>query len=244
MIKLKTTLKSFEVATNFADITFSQYKELTDNEVTDFRKIEILTGLKPHECVYMDLEILTDHIEFLKENPFETIEESDLIEIEKSHFVLPSDIGEKSWEQKIMAVEALHESNAVRMLAIYLQPLLTKKPFDLETLEETEFKLESIPMEMLFAGSNFIKNQVLELIKRENELLKNDISFEQIRAGIDMFNQLGEFNTIDLIAQGKVWMYDTVLKIDYNTILNKLYKLNLSAKFEKNYSEIIKEQNQ
>lgn len=244
MIKLNSELKSFEVANSFSDITFEQYNEIMSPNVTQFRQIEILTGLQPAEAVVLDLEILSDHLAFLKEDPFESIEPNDFLTVEGVSILLPSDIGEKSWEQQIVASEAMRENKPLSVLACYVQPIFKNSPFVLDELEDIEFKLSKIPMHDLFAAANFIKNQLIEIEEKERELLKSDISYEQIRAGIDMFNQLGVFNTIDLIAGGDVLKYDAVLKIDYNTILNKLFKLNLTAKFEKNYHEIIKETNQ
>lgn len=241
MILLKSELKTFNLKTSFLDLNFRDYKIIMSQESTEFEQIHALTGLNEIEASVLNLEYLSEFIEFLKENPFQTIEESESFLIGEKMIVLPSDIGEKSWGQKIIASEALRESDALSILAPYVQPILTGQPFDLETIKETEEQLSSIPMEDLFSGVNFIKNQLISLLEREAELLKSEVSFDQKRAGIDMFNQLGEFNSIDLIAQGKVWKYKEVLEIDYNTILNKLFKLNLTSKFEKNYSEILRE---
>ena len=244
MIQLKSELKTFNLKTSFLDLTFEEYKIIMGQNSTEFEQIHALTGLNEMEASVLNLESLSEFIGFLKENPFETIDESNTLLIGESVVVLPSDIGEKSWGQKIISTEALKESDPLSILAPYVQPILTGQPFDLETIKETEDQLSRIPMEDLFSGVNYIKNQLISLLERESTLLKSEVSFEQKRAGIDMFNQLGEFNSIDLIAQGKVWKYKEVLEIDYNTILNKLFKLNLTSKFEKNYSEILKEKNQ
>jgi hypothetical protein len=50
-------------------------------------------------------------------------------------------------------------------------------------------------------------------------------------------------NTIDVIAGGKVWRYEDVLAIDYNTIFAKLLKMNISNKFETRYREVLKLKN-
>jgi hypothetical protein len=56
-----------------------------------------------------------------------------------------------------------------------------------------------------------------------------------------MFNQLGDFNTIDLIARDYNYTHSEVEQLPYNLIFLILFRMNISSKFEKNYSEIIKE---
>lgn len=254
MIEVKTKLRTFKLKTGFEDLTFDEYKELLSPETTEFRQVNILTGLNEMEAQVIDLEPLSKYLGFLKESPFDTIEPSDFLKIEGKDIILPEDIAEHSWAQKIFSFGAIpnpdeenqEEFDPVKILSPYVQPLLfggKKKKFNIEKLEETERILRRIPMSDLFSGINYIRDQIVDLAKRERDLLRSEVTFEQKRAGIDMFNQLGDFNTIDLVAQGKPWKYERVLKIDYNTILNKLFKLNLTSKFERNYQEVIKDAN-
>lgn len=238
MIRIKTKIKDFNLKTSFSDLTFSEFKELINEHTNEERRIEILTGLNPVECSYINLEDLSKYLSFIYEDPFEKIEASDFISIGGKDLILPASISSCQWGQKILSVQALREGNFSQVLAIYLQPILDEAEFDIQRLDEAEKLIDESNAESIISCFKFIKDQLIEIFERE-KALKSDISGEQIAAGIDMFNILGDFNTIDLIAGGDVLKYEAVLKIDFDTIFNKLLKINLTAKFEKNYHEII-----
>jgi hypothetical protein len=82
-------------------------------------------------------------------------------------------------------------------------------------------------------------NRLIKLIERDNERLKSDITIEQKMAGIDSFNELGDFNTIDMIAEKYNYTHEQVEQLPYNLIFLILLKQNISSKFESNYSTII-----
>jgi hypothetical protein len=215
--------------------------ELISEDITDFRKIEILTGLNELETGIHDLDSIAPYLSELSRDPFDVIDSRDWISIDDKTIQLPEDIAEKEWGQKIMAVSNMSEGNYLRMLSTYIQPIYDQKPYDDDLCQAIDEKIKLLPASVVFASIKYLFEKIKELSERESELLKSEVTPEQKRAGISMFDQLGEFNTIDLIAGGDVLKYDAVLRIDYNTILNKLFKLNLSSKFERNYNEILKE---
>jgi hypothetical protein len=85
--------------------------------------------------------------------------------------------------------------------------------------------------------------QLKSIIERDNGRLKSDITIEQKQAGIDMFNELGDFNTIDMIAEKYSYSHSEVEQLSYNLIFLILLKSNISAKFESNYTKLMRNDN-
>jgi len=184
--------------------------------------IERLTGLSIDEQVFIDLNEIAPYINFLQENPFETIEK---IEYYKGE-ALPNDVGECSFEKKIQACSNL--DNPIKVLSIY------------SNVDECIVLEDNI--EDVYGAYLYIMDSLNAIIKRDNNALESKVTHEQKQAGIDMFNDLGDFNTIDLIARDYNYTHREVELLAYNLVFLILYRINISNRFEKNYSEIIKEQ--
>ena len=215
MIKFKTQIKDFNLPTSWSDIKFSDYLKLqSSNEI---QAIQILTGLNEVEILMLDIEVITPYLEFLQDDPTK-FEESNYID----NIELPFDLGEQSYEKKILACRDI--SNVYEVIKLYS---------GVDCLE--------LDCEVVFQAYCYLLNRLIKIIERDNERLKSEITIEQKMAGIDSFNELGDFNTIDMIAEKYNYTHEQVEQLPYNLIFLILLKQNISTKFEKNYSEIIKD---
>jgi len=215
MIKFKTQIKDFNLPTSWSDIKFKDYLKLqSSNEI---QAIQILTGLNEIEILMLDIEVITPYLEFLQED-FTKFEESNYID----NIELPFDLGQESYEKKILACRDI--SNVYEVIKIYS---------GVDCLE--------LDCEVVFQAYCYLLNRLTKIIERDNERLKSKITIEQTMAGIDSFNELGDFNTIDMIAEKYNYTHEQVEQLPYNLIFLILLKQNISTKFENNYSEIIKD---
>jgi len=219
MIRFKTKLKDFTIPTSWRDIKCSDidfFKDASESEV-----IERLTGLTVDEQVFIDLNEIVPYLEFLQENPFETLEKLDFYK----GVQLPSDIGECTFEKKIQAFTNL--DSPTKVLSVY------------SDIDEQIILQDNI--EDVYGAYLYLLESINAIVERDNNALESKTTEEQKRAGIDMFNQLGDFNTIDLIAKDYNYTHREVELLPYNLVFLILFRMNISSKFEKNYSEIIKE---
>jgi hypothetical protein len=215
MIKFKTQIKDFNLPTSWSDIKFKDYLRLqSSNEI---QAIQILTGLNEVEILMLDIEVITPYLEFLQDDPTK-FEESNFID----NIELPFDLGEQSYEKKILACRDI--SNVYEVIKLYS---------GVDCLE--------LDCEVVFQAYCYLLNRLTKIIERDNERLKSEITIEQKMASIDSFNELGDFNTIDMIAEKYSYTHEQVEQLPYNLIFLILLKQNISTKFEKNYSEIIKD---
>jgi hypothetical protein len=215
MIKFKTQIKDFNLPTSWSDIKFKDYLKLQSS--SEIQAIQILTGLNEVEILMLDIEIITPYLEFLQDDPTK-FEESNYID----NIELPFDLGQESYEKKILACRDI--SNVYEVIKLYS---------GVDCLE--------LDCEVVFQAYCYLLNRLIKIIERDNERLKSEITIEQKMAGIDSFNELGDFNTIDMIAEKYNYTHEQVEQLPYNLIFLILLKQNISTKFEKNYSEIIKD---
>ena len=220
MIKFKTKIKDFSIPTNWNDVLFKDYLRLQNSNELD--ALKILTGLNEIELQLINIEEIVPYIEFLQ---------SDISQIEPLNFIndtiLPIDIGECTFEDKILACRSI--DNIARVISIYSK------------LDETEILNASC--ESVFSAYNYLLLQLKAIVERDNGRLKSDITVEQKQAGIDMFNELGDFNTIDMIAEKYGYSHSEVEQLPYNLIFLILLKSNISSKFESNYTKLMRNDN-
>jgi hypothetical protein len=84
----------------------------------------------------------------------------------------------------------------------------------------------------------WIHDQYDAVCKMEVERLSEPPDNRLKRAGIDTLNILGDKNLIDSLAQGKIWMYDTILNMPYSEVFDKQYKTVLEMRISKKLKEI------
>lgn len=220
MIKFKTKIKDFSIPTNWNDVIFKDYLRLQNSN--ELEALKILTGLNEVELQLINIEDIVPYIEFLQ---------SDISQIEPLNFIndtiLPGDIGECTFEDKILACRNIE--NIAKVISIYSK------------LDESE--ILNTNCEMVFSAYNYLILQLKNIIERDNGRLKSDITIEQKQAGIDMFNELGDFNTIDMIAEKYKYSHSEVEQLPYNLIFLILLKSNISSKFESNYTKLMRNDN-
>ena len=85
----------------------------------------------------------------------------------------------------------------------------------------------------------FLEKQLKELIESEQNLPRPRITPEQIEAGAESFNVLGDFNTIDEMCRTYPVLHEDVVLWSYSIVFNILYKNNLNSIFESKYSDIM-----
>jgi hypothetical protein len=215
MIKFKTQIKDFNLPTSWSDILFKDYLKLqSSNEI---EAIKILTGLNEVEILMLDIEVITPYLEFLQDD-FTKFEESNFI----NDIELPIDLGQESYEKKILACRDI--SNVREVIKLYS---------GVDCLDLNCYAV--------FQAYCYLLNRLIKIIERDNERLKSDITVEQKMAGIDSFNELGDFNTIDMIAEKYNYTHEQVEQLPYNLIFLILLKQNISSKFESNYGKIIQD---
>lgn len=245
MIEFKTAIKSFSIPQSFHDITVAQWRMIKQGTYSEIEIVMSITGLSEMEVSVIDFTEVIPHLEFMKEDdPYKTIEPVNFICIEGKDYTLPKRISSQSWERKMLAQKALLEDRPLDLLLYYLQPIIDKcQKVNIENFEAILKKIDPLSMDEVFGCINYIKIQLEELIERDSKALSSDPTGEQLQAGIKMFNVLGDFNTIDAVAGGDPTKYDAVEQLSYDVIFLKLYKMNISAKFEKNLAEVYRTQN-
>lgn len=237
MITFKVLRKRISVPNSYSDITVNQLNEIIENRNNEEKLIKLLTGLSVAEAAFIQFDTISEHLTFLDESPYK-LDPDNLIRFNDEDYLIPENIGSGSYGSKIIALKAYRENNPLRLVSVYLQPKIDKGPLNIERLEEIEKGLSELKVSEVYPLINHVAAELKRWSDIEKKVLSSKPTPEQIRAGIDMFNQLGEFNSLDMLAEGKVWRYDDVLNTEYSTIFNKLLKINLSATFERNLNDI------
>ena len=241
MIKFKTKIGDFKLATSYSDTTCREYKQMRDNPEDHISIVKILTGLTEDKIVFLDLDEIAQYLEFLKVPALDSLEESDYIYFQSMMYILPKKVGQCSYGQKIVATKYLINNDVEGVVATYLEPIIFESKFDSSKVEQIKESLLGMNVSSVYSVGVYLINQLKEIVEREAELLKSEVTEQQKRAGIESFNMLGEFNTIDMIAKDYKYTHKEVEELEYDLIFLILYKNKLTSNFEKNYSEIIKE---
>ena len=241
MIKFKTKIGDFNLATSYSDITCREYKQMRDNPEDHIAIVKILTGLTEDKIVFLDLDEIAQYLEFLKVPALDSLEEDCFIDYGTMK-ILPEKISQCTYGQKIVATKYLLNNDVEGVVATYLQPLVLDGKFNSSEVEKIKEGLLSMKVERVYSAGLYLINQLKEIVEREAEFLKSEVTEQQKRAGIDSFNVLGEFNTIDMIAKDYKYTHKEVEELEYDLIFLILYKNKLTSTFEKNYSEIMREQ--
>lgn len=239
MYSFKCSGKEFEIPTSYFDLTVKEYLSIVNQE-TNLDWLAMKTGFTKEELIFIDLEPVLNALNFISEHPTGVIEHTNQVIINDLLFTLKKDIGEYQFGQKILAVQKLDEGDPVGALAVYLEPLVHCAKFDAERIDEVREILIEMNCGEVYGAVGFVTEWILEALKKERALPSVPISAEQTQAGINNFEELGVFNLIDDLAHGQPWRYEEVLAIDYNTIFMKLRRMNISAIFERRYSDILR----
>jgi hypothetical protein len=211
----------------------------------------ILTGISIDELITHDLTNVVDFVSFIIDEPARELEPLDFITIESvDHTEI--DIFEDTWSRKITADELIRVSKSegqldqytvsdlVQLVAIYTTP--QEKRFDDKRIKATIKILEQMPVAEVYPFGLHLEQQLIRINEIERKHLKPDHTPEQIKAGIQMFNEVGIFCTIDMIAQGDLLKHNKVLNLPFSLVFNKLLLSNISSRFDRRLNEVLKGQ--
>jgi len=231
MLRFKKGFRKYiEIPSSWEDLTYSQVM-LIMNCTDDSKLISIVTGLDEvnSQKVFPFLGFLFNPIDF------ESLEAATIFDGK-----LIPDIRTKSYGQKLMFQNELKKGivkeSICKLIAIYHM-----EDFHVNKIESEAEKLHQRSFIELFTVALNLINQLKAINETELKMLKFSPTPEQQRAGIKDFEVLGDFNTIDELAHGKPWMYETIERTEYNIIFAKLLKINISSKFDKKYRELMTE---
>ena len=79
----------------------------------------------------------------------------------------------------------------------------------------------------------------LDIISNLEKQLAYEPSGDELRAGIEEYNQFGYFVTIDRLAQGDPLRYEDITKQPFNIIFSKLLLNGVDYNFQSAYSKIM-----
>lgn len=239
MKPFKTKDFCFQIPSSFDDLKMDDLKFIQENIKDDVKIIERLTRLDIETLSKIDLTPIIETLDFLNE-PLKEIEPKQLITIDNNSFLLPEDITIKTWYQQIEAFKAYQNGDRNTVIAVYLEPIIRgkKKPKPKRTAK-LSIELDKLTVSEFFGCFNYLEKQIETLSERLNNMPKPKITPEQIEAGAEKFNVLGDFVTIDNIARDYSKTHNEVLLWSYSIIFNILYKNNLNSIFESRYSDIM-----
>jgi hypothetical protein len=251
MINFTTPNGSIQVKSSYYDLTCAEYARILERPKDFDFVFSVLTGIPEDEILTHDLSSVVDFISFLNESArdldpleFVTIGEKDYSEVS---------VWEDTWSRKITADKLVRVIKSedefeedqyivpdlVELVAIYTTK--QKKKFDDKKIERTRKVLDKMPVAEVYPFGLHLEKQLTEINKHERKLLKSEYTPEQLQAGIHEFNKLGVFNTIDMIAQGDPLKYDKVFNLPFSSVFNKLLLSNISVKFDKRLSKILRD---
>lgn len=241
MIKVELNKVIYDVPQLWSEVNCEQWIGIEDCK-SDFELINLLTGIP------IDLLPFTNYTQILNLLNFVSspVDVSNFkLEDVFMGVKLPFDIKRYSWVQKI-ELENLIQKNEANYLpiiceavAIYLHPVINKCDFNSDECKDFATVLSKKPFISVYLLFDNIFNQLVEINKRESETLSSKPTAEQQRAGISSFNMFGIINTVDALAEGKLWRYEDVLKMDYNTIYAKMLRNKTESVYQENYRKIM-----
>lgn len=239
MIPFKTKLGSFKIPSNWSDLKMSDLQYLRDNIKDDIKIAERLTGLNIEQLAQIDVTPIRSVLDELFSVKVEDIETKEYITVNDKDYLLPN-VKVKTFFQKLEAFKAWQKGDVQKVLSIYLEPLIrgSKKPKPKKT-EVLKKEFSKLTVQEFYSSFNYIESQLKELVKMEQDMPKPPTTPEQIEAGAESFNVLGDFNTVDLLAGGDVLKHEAIYMMPYITIYKKLFRNNLNSIFEDRYSKIM-----
>lgn len=86
-------------------------------------------------------------------------------------------------------------------------------------------------------------SQYKALREKEQKTLSRKQEAEEVEAGAAMFEPLGHFNTIDMLAKNYGYTHQEAEDLEYNVVYLVLLRNNISYKFEKNLATLKRRKN-
>jgi len=218
MYKFKTEIGDFELPSDYSEITIKQLKFIQANLENEALVLSELTGLDVVKLSMLDLSEIGNYFDLFN-NPLGEIEPLDFI----GNVDLSFDFRERSFGDKVKASQSLSEGNVYEMLSVY------SGISDFDSYSVTE----------VYGAINYVISKLREMDKERYTMLNFKPTKEQEMAGISKFDELGEFNTIDTIAQKYKYTHREVEDLEYNLVILILYRSKIQSNFENKLREIV-----
>jgi hypothetical protein len=218
MYKFKTEIGDFELPSDYSEITIKQLKFIQANLENEALVLSELTGLDVVKLSMLDLSEIGNYFDLFN-NPLGEIEPLDFI----GNVDLSFDFRERSFGDKVKASQFLSEGNVYEMLSVY------SGISDFDSYSVTE----------VYGAINYVISKLREMDKERYTMLNFKPTKEQEMAGISKFDELGEFNTIDTIAQKYKYTHKEVEELEYNLVILILYRSKIQSNFENKLREIV-----
>lgn len=220
MYKFKTEIGDFDFPSNYDELTVEDLFFIRENIDNYALILERLTGLNSVQLAVIDLTQLDPFFEFMSQ-PLHEIEHADFV----GDFDLSFDFKEKTFGQKVKASQHVKDNEPLEALAVYCK--CDKKVF------------MSMSVNAVFGAVNYVVSKLSEMDKERHKMLNFTPTKEQEMAGISKFDELGEFNTIDTIAQKYNYTHAQVEELEYNLVILILYRSKIQTNFENKLREIV-----
>jgi hypothetical protein len=214
MYNFKTEIGNFTLPSSYSDLKVKDLKFIETH--SDVEILEYITGLDIVKLSMIDLSQIGNYLDFLKQ-PLTELERVDFI----GNSDLSFDFGERSFGEKIKATQHLKDNEPFEMLKVYAG----------------EMDLENLSIAEVFGAVNYVAEKLAQIDKERNSMLHYIPTIEEKMAGIDNFDKLGEFNTIDFIAKNYNYTHKQVEELEYNVVILILYRSKIQSNFEKKLHE-------
>ncbi len=219
MIKLKAGKKRFQIAQSWLEVRYFEYKLLIEPGISDKKAVSILTGFDEQKIDSFGQSFIDQMKPYL------------------------------TWMSNPVSIQGIEPTMKIDILTCKLGQL-----YQLENVSETNNKIDraieiyfpDLKTDQMLLGdvlaiANDLYKQLGVYQKRERDELDYKPTNEQIRAGIDKFNQFKRANTIDILAGGDLLKWEEILELDVNSVHLKLKMKRQEGIFNKNYHSIMSE---
>ena len=205
MITINTTNNTYQVATNFDELTWKQYVSLVNHSDRNIiERLKIATGITEDELLDMSI------------NDFKTICEvvsyTDVLFIAEAYGGLEIDlnIGKESYGKLEKARQAIIQAGnwvkaGQQVGLIYLD----------EDINDYQLPLAMAKIRTVFEMLN-------EFLTKFKKLYEGETEAEEEIAGVEVFRKFGSFPTIDRLAIAYGRTHDEVLDMPAEIVMTKL----------------------
>lgn len=239
MLHLKANEIKFTFPQYWGEVTLKQWRSIQQNPEDLQHIASVLSGLN------VDQSILSQLMPFMSfmEAPFDANDWKipEAITLGEKTVKVDVNIWNETWGQKILMHTIVKPEEVDKAIALYLQPRYTGNKFDYKEAMDMLPVINNLKLSEVYPVANFFFKQVHDAIEKEKKELATKPTSEQVRAGINMFDQFGINNTIDSMAHGDALKYEQVLKLQYSVVFLKLKRTKVETKFKNNYQKIMNE---
>lgn len=217
MYRFNTGIGAFELPSGYNELTVKQLKFIQSNIKDEVAILSMLTGFDAFHLSMLDLSDFGNYLDFMQQ-PLHEIEPLDFI----ADVDISFDFGERTFGEKVKASQYLGDGDVYGMLSVYSGI--------------TEF--DSMFVADVFGAVNYVISKLREMDEDRAKMLAYTPTIEEVMAGINNFDELGEFNTIDTIAKNYGYKHKEVEELEYNLVILILYRAKISANFEKKLIDV------